>query len=168
MTVSRRIATFNRDKRGAFHGWLHEISNRWITAYWREYCRRQRTVIIEPIKLDGLAAHKESIGPDGSSNVGDPPPPGGELVIILRGLLELIRPDFEDRTFQAFLKVAVDGRPAKDVAEELGMTRNNVDQANFKVRKRLKQEFEALGLPVSKGKMATTARVAGTKSEVTS
>jgi DNA-directed RNA polymerase specialized sigma24 family protein len=99
--------------------------------------------------------------------VGDPPTPG-ELVIILRGLLEQIRPDFEHRTFQAFLKVAIDGRPAKDVAEELGMTRNNVDQAKFKVRKRLEQEFEALGLPVNKRKTAAAAHVAGTKCEVTS
>jgi DNA-directed RNA polymerase specialized sigma24 family protein len=117
--------------------------------------------------LDWLPERKDSSGPDGSSNLGDPPTPG-ELVIILRGLLEQIRPDFEDRTFQAFLKVAVDGRPAKDVAEELGMTRNNVDQAKFKVRKRLEQEFEALGLPVNKRKMAAAARVTGTKSEVTS
>ena len=163
MTVSRRIATFNRHGRGAFHGWLHEISNRWISAYWR----RHRDVIIDPTKLDFLPARKASSGPDGSSNVGESPTPG-ELVIILRGLLEQIRPDFEHRTFQAFLKVAVDGRPAKDVAEELGMTRNNVDQAKFKVRKRLEQEFEALGLPVNKRKMATAACVAGTKSEVKS
>jgi RNA polymerase sigma-70 factor (ECF subfamily) len=167
MTVSRRIATFNRDGRGAFHGWLHEISNRWISAYWREFWRRHRTVIIEPTKLNYLPAREDSSGPDGSSSVGDPPTPC-DLVILLRGLLEQIRPDFEHRTFQAFLKVAVDGRPAKDVAEELGMTRNNVDQAKFKVRKRLEQEFEALGLPVDKRKMAAAARVAGTKSEVTS
>jgi RNA polymerase sigma-70 factor (ECF subfamily) len=156
MTVSQRIAAFNRNGPGSFHGWLHEISNLLIKAYWRKHWRNLRTVIIEPTKLDCLPPCNDPSGPDGG------------LVILLRVLLEQIRPDFEHRTFQAFLMVAVDGRPAKDVAEELGMTRNNVDQAKFKVRKRLEQEFEALGFPVNKRKMAAAARVAGTKSEVTS
>jgi RNA polymerase sigma-70 factor (ECF subfamily) len=156
MTVSEKIATFTRHGRGAFHGWLHQIFERKMKEYWREYWRHHRNVIIEPTKLDCLLAPKDSSDPDGG------------LVIILRGLLELIRPEFEHRIFQAFLKVAVDGRPAKDVAEELGMTRNHVDQAKFKVRKRLEEEFEALGLPVNKTKIAAGACVAGNRSEVTS
>jgi RNA polymerase sigma-70 factor (ECF subfamily) len=155
MTVSKKIATFARHGRGAFHGWLHQIFERKMKEYWREYWHRDGMLIIEPAKLECLLTPEDSSDPDG-------------LVIILRGLLDLIGRDFEHRRFQAFLKVAIEGRPAKDVAEELGMERNNVDQAKFKVLKRLKQEFEALGLPVIKRKTATAAHVAGTKSEVTS
>jgi RNA polymerase sigma-70 factor (ECF subfamily) len=174
MTVSRRIATFSRRGRGAFHGWLRRIFERRIKEYWREYWLRHPNVTIDPATLEDLPAPKGSSNPDGSADMDDPPTtndssdPGGGLVILLRRLLELIRHKFEDRTFEAFWKVAIDGRPPNDVADELGMTRNNVDQANFRVRKCLKQEVEALGLTLVKGKIVAADRVAVTQSEVTS
>ena len=36
--------------------------------------------------------------------------------------MELVRAGVEDRTWQAFWRFAVDGRPVADVAEELGMS----------------------------------------------
>jgi DNA-directed RNA polymerase specialized sigma24 family protein len=70
-------------------------------------------------------------------------------VLVLRGLLELIerRPEFEDQTFRAFRRVAVDGCPVECVANELRMNVGSVHTAISRVRASLKREFKALGLP---------------------
>jgi DNA-directed RNA polymerase specialized sigma24 family protein len=73
-------------------------------------------------------------------------------VLLLHGLLELIRNHFEDRTFRAFWRVAVDGCPAEEVAEELGIKNvGTVHTAKARVLKRLREEFKALGFHSSDG-----------------
>ncbi|MEZ6092121.1 MAG: hypothetical protein R3C05_29780 [Pirellulaceae bacterium] len=56
--------------------------------------------------------------------------------------IELLQSEFEQSTYQAFLKVAVDGRPPADVASELGMTVGAVYNAKYKVLRRLRTEFD--------------------------
>jgi RNA polymerase sigma factor (sigma-70 family) len=98
-------------------------------------------------------------------------------VLVLRGLLEQIEPEFKDHTFRAFRRVAVDGCPVEYVANELtkevgcvhpAISVGSVHTAISRVRKRLKQEFKALGLPLDEGKMVAADRAAVTQSEVTS
>jgi RNA polymerase sigma-70 factor (ECF subfamily) len=67
-------------------------------------------------------------------------------VLLLRRLLDLIRREFEDRTFQAFWMVAAEGRSAQAVADLLGMPVGAVHTYKCRVRKRLRQELEALEL----------------------
>jgi DNA-directed RNA polymerase specialized sigma24 family protein len=75
-------------------------------------------------------------------------------VLLLRGLLELIQLDFEHTTFRAFWLIAVDGRSAEDVKEELGMsTVGAVHAAKCRVQKRLREEFKALGFDSSPGEV---------------
>jgi hypothetical protein len=67
-------------------------------------------------------------------------------VLLLRGLLELIRNDFERTTFRAFERVAVDGRSSEEARKEEDLnTVGAVYTAKCKVLKRLREEFEALG-----------------------
>jgi RNA polymerase sigma-70 factor (ECF subfamily) len=71
-----------------------------------------------------------------------------------------VRGDFEPDTWAAFWRSAVDGRPAADVAAELGMTRNAVYLAKARVRHRLMTEFAGLielSEPTEKGSAADTA-----------
>src|SRR5262249_25395169 len=81
--------------------------------------------------------------PDGSSESAE----GGVPVrrLLLRRLLELIRGEFEPRTWAAFWGVAAEGRSAKDLGDELGMTVGAVYVAKSRVVKRLREEAEALG-----------------------
>jgi DNA-directed RNA polymerase specialized sigma24 family protein len=67
-------------------------------------------------------------------------------VLLLRRLLDLIKLEFKDHTFQAFWRVAADGRSAADVAEELGMSVPAVYTAKSRVLNRLREEAEALEL----------------------
>jgi DNA-directed RNA polymerase specialized sigma24 family protein len=63
---------------------------------------------------------------------------------VLRRLLELIRPDFEPATWQAFQGLVVDGRPSADVAAELNLSVNAVRIAKSRVLRRLRLEMESL------------------------
>lgn len=55
-------------------------------------------------------------------------------------LLEVVRPDFSPATWEAFRKFALDGRPAADVAAELGLSENAVIQAKSRILRRLRAE----------------------------
>jgi RNA polymerase sigma-70 factor (ECF subfamily) len=60
---------------------------------------------------------------------------------LLRRGLELIRGEFEPRTWQAFWLTAVEGRSPKDVAHELGMSDGAVRVAKSRVLHRLRTEL---------------------------
>jgi DNA-directed RNA polymerase specialized sigma24 family protein len=89
-------------------------------------------------------------------------------VLLLRGLLQLIQLDYEDRTFQAFSMVAVGGYSTQAAAVVLGMTDDAVYTAKWKVMKRLKKEFRELGLLPDEGKTMAADSVADKRSEVRS
>jgi RNA polymerase sigma-70 factor (ECF subfamily) len=72
-------------------------------------------------------------------------------VLLLRGLLDLIRPEFEPTTFQAFLRVTADGCSANEVAGELGKNVGAVHTAKCRVLKRLREKLKALGFDSSDG-----------------
>ena len=57
---------------------------------------------------------------------------------------EQIRTGFEDSTWQAFWRTAVDGRPASEVADELGMNVGAVYMSKSRVLTRLRQELSGL------------------------
>jgi RNA polymerase sigma-70 factor (ECF subfamily) len=67
-----------------------------------------------------------------------------ERTILVRRLLEQLRSEFEPQTWEAFRRAALDGRPAADIASELGMSANAVYIARSRVLRRLREELEAL------------------------
>jgi RNA polymerase sigma-70 factor (ECF subfamily) len=71
-------------------------------------------------------------------------PTGVEENALLHRALELIRPEFEERTWRAFWNMTVDGRTAADVGRELGLAANAVHQAKFRVLRRLREEMAGL------------------------
>ncbi len=58
--------------------------------------------------------------------------------------VSLVRDQFEERTWRAFWRVAVEDRSPAEVAEELGITANAVRQAKSRVLRRLKEEMGEL------------------------
>ena len=55
---------------------------------------------------------------------------------------ELVRAEFEDRTWQAFWRIVIDGHSPAHVAEDLGMSLHAVYKAKSRVLVRLRQELE--------------------------
>jgi RNA polymerase sigma-70 factor (ECF subfamily) len=63
---------------------------------------------------------------------------------VLSGLLEQVRPEFSDATWQAFRRLMLDETPAEQVAAELGISVNAVRIAKSRVLNRLRQEAAGL------------------------
>ena len=63
---------------------------------------------------------------------------------VTRHLLAKIRPRFEEKTWQAFERVALEGAPVDEVAQELGMTVNAVFIAKSRVSQALRHEGQGL------------------------
>ena len=58
---------------------------------------------------------------------------------VIRRAAELIEGDFAEKTWQAFWLSAVEELPAQEISERLGMTKNAIRQARFRVLTRLKE-----------------------------
>lgn len=65
-------------------------------------------------------------------------------LVVTRRLLELIQPEFSANTWLCFHRQIVDNAPAREVADELGMSVNAVLIAKSRVLRRLRQEGRGL------------------------
>ena len=75
----------------------------------------------------------------------EPKPFGDEdLLEVVHQALELIRNEFEPKTFEAATGVLVEGRKAADMAVKLGMTEGAVYMARSRVLRRLRAELKDL------------------------
>jgi len=131
--VAAGLAGFRRDRPDdTFRGWLRGITRNKLLDHAR---RRQRS----PEALGGTDAQMQ-LGqfPDPDAEL--PNEPGEELTGLYHRALELVRAEFEPRTWDAFWRVAVDGRPASAVADELAMAAPAVRMAKSRVLRRLRQE----------------------------
>ena len=63
---------------------------------------------------------------------------------LLQKAVEEVQSRCDDLTFMAFQLHAWQGRPAKEVAEELGMTEQNVFLASSRITRRLREEVKRL------------------------
>jgi RNA polymerase sigma-70 factor (ECF subfamily) len=70
----------------------------------------------------------------------DPHDDAGERALFARAIA-LIRAEFEERTWTAFWRTAVEGRAAKDVAADLAMSPGAVRVAKSRVLHRLREEL---------------------------
>ena len=135
-SVSSALESFRRDRPGdTFRGWLRVIAQRKFL----DQCRsKQRT----PEAQGGSGSRWQQLAVP-EEVVEDPPE---EVNRLHHRALELVRSEFEERTWQAFWKCAVDGKTPAEVAEEMSMKPAAVRQAKSRVLRRLKEELgELLG-----------------------
>jgi RNA polymerase sigma-70 factor (ECF subfamily) len=119
--------TYDRSK--SFRGWLRAVT----LNKWRERCRR-------------LAVPEVPVGA-----ASDVAAPDGEALweaeyrqhLVARAV-EIMRTDFQPATWRACWEVVVAGRPAAEVAAELGLTVGAVHAARFRVTARLREELAGL------------------------
>lgn len=136
--VIRRIPEFERQPRvGAFRCWLRTITVNCLRDFWRsKRIRPQATGDSDFQQTLNQLADSAS----GLSKLWD----AEHDRHVTERLLELIRPNFNQKTWQAFKRVAIEGSPASEVAAELDMTVNAVFIAKSRVVSRLRQEGRGL------------------------
>jgi RNA polymerase sigma-70 factor (ECF subfamily) len=133
--VATHISSFRKDRPGdTFRGWLLTITRNKL----RDHFRRQQVQVQATGGSDALRQLAQVPGPDAEQD--DSTDPGQERALFLRALRS-IEGEFEDRTWQSFWRVMVDGQEPVDVAAALGISRNAVYKARARVLQRLRQEL---------------------------
>jgi RNA polymerase sigma-70 factor (ECF subfamily) len=138
LAVAGHIQTFDhRLPNATFRGWLWTITRNQVRLFHRKRQGRpaarggtdaQRLLAEQPEPLDDDSM-AESNDVDAKKS-------------LVHRALELIRQDFQQQTWQAFLRFAMAGQSAVEIAEELGMTPAAVRQAKYRVLSRLHDELE--------------------------
>lgn len=132
-SVTKGLPHFQRNQQeGTFRGWLYTITRNKVNDHFRSG---------HPVAAGGTTAHQLF---DQLPETEPPDDTGVQQNQLLQRAMELIRPDFEERTWQAFWKMAVDGQSAVEVGEALDMAPNAVHQAKFRILKRLRMEMAGL------------------------
>jgi RNA polymerase sigma-70 factor, ECF subfamily len=137
--LAKHVGGFHKTNEGdTFRGWLHRITDNKVRDHLRKLGR-------EPGGEGGteaqmrLASLPEVLPPDGDGSSAE-----REDVGLLRAAVDLIRAEFEGRTWQAFWLTAVEARSPAEAAAELRMTPGAVRVAKSRVLKRLREELRGL------------------------
>lgn len=135
--VLTAIGDLHRDRPGdRFRGWLWTITRNKLRDYFRK-SRRQ----------DHAAGGSENL--DRLAEIADPvpladAPPADSVPSVENRALELVRASVEPQTWAAFWLVVVEDRTPASVAEELGISLQAVYDARYRVRRRIRTQFDGL------------------------
>jgi RNA polymerase sigma-70 factor (ECF subfamily) len=130
LVLVQKLPEFSYDPRKSFRGWLRTIA---LNKY-RERCRRPTTLPLEangagePTTDDGAAAFEEA----------------EYHRHLVQSALKVMHAEFEPATLTACWEFVVSGRPAAQVAAELGVSVDVVYGAKSRVLRPLRQELDGL------------------------
>jgi RNA polymerase sigma-70 factor (ECF subfamily) len=123
---------FSYDRHGTFRGWLRTLTlNRW-----RDRHKRRSTQPLPP-ESPGMA---EVAAPDEMAAYWEEE----YRQHLTRHALRVMQADFQPATWKACWEVVCEGRPATQVAAELGLTVGAVHAARFRVLGRLREELKGM------------------------
>ncbi len=128
----RKLPEFHYESGKSFRAWLRTITYN----KWRDFRRRRAA---DPARA-------------ASEEMPDLPDPGAEDPFwereyrqhLVGRALELMQSEFQPTTWKACWECVVEGRPAADVANELGLSVEAVYAAKSRVLRRLRQELSGL------------------------
>jgi RNA polymerase sigma-70 factor (ECF subfamily) len=134
--AATHLANFRRDRPGdSFRAWLRGITRHMVLQHFRRSGRH-------PQASGGTDALRQLQGvADAAADEDDPVE---EMDGLRRRALELVRGEFEERTWQAFWRTVVEGRSPVELAAEMGVSPTAVRMAKSRVLRRLKEEFGEL------------------------
>jgi len=125
----RKLPDFVYDRNKGFRSWLRTVA----INKWNENRRRSGPPVDGDADLSRLPAAES-----------DPFWEAEYRQFILDRALDVLRGEFQPRSWQACWEVVARGRPAAEVAAELGMTVAAVYAAKLRVVNRLRRELDGL------------------------
>jgi RNA polymerase sigma-70 factor (ECF subfamily) len=131
VTLVRKLPEFQYDERRSFRSWLRTL----LMNQWRDRCRRARAA---------AAADRASVVDPADPNLAEDVEAAEYRRQLARQALSLMRRDFQEATWRACWETKACGRPAPEVAAELGMSVASVHSATYRVLRRLRQELDGL------------------------
>lgn len=133
--AATHMENFRREKPGdSFRGWLRGITRNMVLQHFRKSGRNPRG----SGGTDALVQLQEVAETPTQDTDEDP---AEELDGLRRRALELVRSEFEERTWRSFWLTVVEGRSPADIAAEMGVTPTAIRMAKSRVLRRLKEEF---------------------------
>jgi RNA polymerase sigma-70 factor (ECF subfamily) len=136
--VATHIAGFRRERAGdTFLGWLRTITRNNLHDHFRKLGREPGGAGGTEAQIRFARLPAPGVPEDGESGARD----ADAEHWLFSQALELLRGEFEGRTWQAFWRTTVDGSTANAVAQELGMSPGGVRVATSRVLRRLREEL---------------------------
>lgn len=133
--VATGLHSFRRDRPGdTFRGWLRVITRRKLLDHFRKQAKH-------PEAQGGTTAQRQLHEIAAQEDQGLPEDTEGDLSSLYHRALDLVRSEFEDRTWEAFWRAAVDNQPPDLIAADLGVTPAAIRKAKSRVLHRLRQEI---------------------------
>ena len=131
--VALYIAEFEAERSAeGFRAWLWTITKNTLTDHFRKQSGMGGA---SDDPFEATVAHEPELPePD------DLQTPSPDVAMVHR-VLQNIRADFDDSTWDAFWQMTVLNRTSAEAAETLGMTKSAVRQAKYRVLKRLRAEL---------------------------
>ena len=121
----QNLKDFKRQQKGSFRKWLKTITRNKVNDGWR----KQRLPLAGPVP-DDFPDQRES-----EAELSE------QKLLVFQKIVEFIRSEFEDSTWQIFKMTAMEGKSADEVAEELGKKRGAVYVARSRVIARVRADF---------------------------
>lgn len=128
LLLYQKLPEFNYDRKQSFRAWLKTV----LLNKWRDWQKgrslRNCERLADLADVDSLAVFEEE----------------EYRRYLVKRALEVMQADFQPTTWQACWQIVVQGRPAAEVAAELGLSLNAVYAANYRVLHRLRQDLDGL------------------------
>ncbi len=132
VVVFRELPRFERRRQGSFRAWLRQVTVNKIRNYRRQRHRRPIAGSDPAAQfLERLANPNDDLAREWDQD---------HDKHVIQKLLAIVQPDFNRTTWEAFQRFGIEGLPAAQVAEELGLSVNAVVLAKSRVLKRLREE----------------------------
>ncbi len=127
------VKALPRFEHKSFRGFLWTVTSNKIQDYWRQHKKYQAAQGGSSIQQILANVEAESARKLGSVDQA--------TKIVFDSVVRLVKGEFSEMHWQAFWRVTVEGKPAGDVADELGITRNQVYLSKSRILRRIRQEF---------------------------
>jgi RNA polymerase sigma-70 factor (ECF subfamily) len=133
------VGGFRRDRPGSsFRAWLWGITHNKLRDFWRRLASQPAA----PGGPDAQQRLAQLAAEEGGPSAG--PQLSAQTLGLFRRAVELLRSEFEERSWRAFWRVVVEGQRPAAVAADLGMTVNAVYVAKSRILHRLRRELGEL------------------------